>query len=364
MYMIFRKLFKEEWKSPDDAFYCKPPIHPLRGSYWCWLIQGDKSKPKIWIHISFFGVKNTINGVTSHDGYSDDGKLRTLATCWYVKNNKLIDYFLENSVTTVNKKSFTCKTESGFIIKLENSLPNYTLSLEKDGKKILKCISKGSDLNVKPKIYEKDYNTKSFLSKDKKSYWMVSETIRLPIIAKSTNLFTDAKCNFFGEKFNGLAYAEKYHGIGPPVPWKYMISDLKDGSRLRFFWVYQNFMTSKHDLSFTFDCVAAKKKYFFENLDNVEFIFLDKNKRNPKQLLSPKSKYIKIKGSNDEDQKIEILAEIVNGHVYRYDKWILHSNYNQFILKLKEVKVFDGKKKIKINTKDAHSYGEFVDLKV
>ena len=360
--MISRKILGKEWKTLDDAFYSKPPISPLRGSYWCWLMQGKGDRPKIWFHVSFFGVKNKINGVDVDDRYLEDGSLKTLITSWYIKNNKVVDYFLEDSRTVVGKNSMICKSKSGYVLKLDGHLPNYNLTLEKNGKKIFFCASSGKEFDGKPVIYKKDYNTKSYLTDDKKSYWMVSETIRLPVIAKSTNVFTDAKCNFMGEKFSGMIYAEKYHGFGPAVPWKYAIFDLKDGSRIRFFWVFKNIRESKHDLSFAFDCVPTGKKYFLENFGNVKFSFLDEKMKNSSEKLLPSSKYILVRGKNQEGDSMEMLAEIVNRHAYRYQKWFLCSNYNQFILRLKKVNFFEKGKRVVVNPKGAYGYGEYTDI--
>jgi hypothetical protein len=360
--MIWRWFLGKEWKTLDDAFYYKPPISPFRGSYWCWLVQGFENNPKIWLFVSFMGVKNKVNGVETYDGYCDDGTLKTLMGSWFIKNNKLTDFFLEHGLTTINKNSLVTRSKTGFEIKLHGHHPNHTLSLEKNGKKIFECINKSLEFDVEPIIYRQDYNTKSYLTKDKKSYWLLSETVRLPVIAKSTNLFTNADCEFFGEKFNGITYTEKYHGFGPPVPWKYTIFDFKDGSRFRFFFAYGNVIKSIHDLSFTFDCASTNKKYFFEKLNNIKHYYLDQNMKNPHENFCSISRFVFVKANNENKVRIELLAEIMNNHVYKYNKWFLYENYNQHILKLKKMKLFEGKREIRIDTNNAIGYGEYVNI--
>jgi hypothetical protein len=360
--MLWRWLLGKEWKSLDDGFYSKPPISMLRGSYWCWLVQGFGNSPKIWIFVSFMGVKNKVNGVETNDGYCDDGNLNTLMGSWFVKDNKVTEFFLEKSLTTINENYFTSKSISGFKVKLQSHHPNYTISLEKNGEKILKCINKSLEFDVEPTVYKKDYNTKSYLTKDKKSYWLLSETVRLPVIAKSTNLFTNADCEFFEKKFKSIIYTEKYHGFGPPVPWKYAIFDFKDGSRFRFFYAYKNVIKSPLDLNFTFDCASTNKKYFFEDLGNIEYYYLDKDMKNPHENFCSISRFIFVKGKNDTGERIELLAEIVNKHLYKYNKWFLYENYHQLILKLKKIKFVEKGTEIKIDPNDAVGYGEYVDI--
>jgi hypothetical protein len=363
--MLWRWLLRKEWKSLDDAFYSKPPINPLRGSYWCWLIQDFNKSPKIWIFITFMGTKNIINGVKSNNFYNNYNSLSTLMGSWFVRNNKITDFFLENSLTEIKHNNMITKSESGYELELSGFHPNYKLSLIKGKKKILECTSKSLDFNNKPDhIYEKSYNTKSFLTNDKKSYWLKSETIRFPMVVKFTNLFTNVDCKFFENKFHGIAYTEKNHSLGLPMPWKYTIFDFEDGSRFRFFWSHKSIIKTPSDLDMTFDCIPTNKKYFFNNENDVEYFYLNKNVRNPHENFCNSSKFIVIKAKNKDGVRIELVAEILNRHLYRYTKWLFHENYNQFILELKKIKIFEKRKEIKININNSVGYGEYVNITV
>jgi len=361
--MLWRSVLGKQWKSLDDAFYSKPPINLLRGSYWCWLIQGFKNEPKVWIVISFIGVKHNINGVQSNNSYSGKNQLNTIMGSWYVKNNKVTDLFLEKSITKINSDTMTTRTESGFELKLCGSHPNYKLSLRNGKKKIFECLSKSLPFTNKPShVYEKSYNTKSFSTNDNKSYWLLSESVRFPQIVKYTNLFTNVDFEFFGRKFHGISYTEKNHNFGPAMPWKYTIFDFKDGSRFRFFWSYKSIIRTPSDLDMTFDYTLKNKKYFFDDEKQLDYFYLEKDMKNPHEIFCGNSKFLVIKATNRDNVRIELTAEILNRHVYNYNVWFLYQDYHQLILKLRNFKIFEKNKQIKINSKNAVGYGEYVNL--
>jgi len=360
--MIWNWILGKEWQSLDDAFYSKLPINPLRGSYWSWLIQGFKENPKIWLLVSFLGVKNTVNGVTTHDGYRNDGNLNTLMGSWFVKNNKVTDFFLERSLTIVNKNSLMSKSRSGFELKLHGKHPNYVLTLENKGDRILECKSNSLEFDVEPVRHKKKYGTKSYWTSDKKSYWFLSDNIRLPVLTRATNLFTNVDCKFLGDKFRGITYAERANCFGPPIPWKYGIFDFEDGSRFRFFFAYKNIFKTHYDLTFTFDCASTNKKYYFEDMHKTRYFYLDQNMKNSHLKFCPKSEFIVIKSENENREKIELVAKIKYEYVYKYRKWLLYENYHQLILELEKINLFEGGKEVDIDTKNTIGYGEYVNI--
>lgn len=360
--MIWRKIFGEEWHTLNDAFYSKPDKGFIKGSYWSWLLQGKENQPKIWIFCYHIAAQHYLNGVKSIATHTKGKSFGTMLACWYFDKGKMKDLFAEQSMTTVEKNKMISKTKKGYELELSGSFPRFNLFLRKDNKTILKCKSKKVDFSKsKPVQYKESWNTKSFLDEKNNAYWLMSESIRVPQIVKYTNLFNYCDVNFMGKKFSAMSYSEKNHTMGPPVPWKYAIFDLKDGSRFRFFWSFKSPLRTPSDLDLTLDCAKTKKKYFFHNFKDLEFHYLDKNKKKGDKF-TPSTKYIVLKNKDKNGVKMELLAEVMSYHSYKYTYGIIGMDYIQILHKLKKLEIIDNGKKIKMNPKDSFGYGEFVDF--
>ena len=359
--MISRMILGKEWKSLNDAFYDKPKKGLLRGSYWCWLLQGRGNSPKIWLMVTHIAAKHTINGVESHATETDGKSFGTMTTCWYYDRGKMHDLFIEKSTTTIRGKKMTSRTDSGYVLELSNDIPNYRLVLKKGDKTIMTCKSRKADFSkCDPVRYEDSLNTKSFLDKRNKAYWLLSESIRIPQIVKYTNMFTFADVRFKGRKFTALSYTEKNHNIGPAMPWKYAIFDLKDGSRFRFFWSFKSFLKSPSDLDMTFDCVKTGKKYFFNDTSKLNYHYLD-GKGRRSDVFGKSTKSLVIRSVDENGAKIDIVADVIGSHTYEYRIGI-GMVYVQILRRLKKIEITDGGRKIRIDPKGSYGYGEYVNF--
>jgi hypothetical protein len=332
---FWRYLLDDEWKDTSPFFLNKPERY-LGGVYWFWLFAPfGLSAPKLMIQFTRMGPPHEVNGVKTDDKIFGKNGFKGMTSCWYYENGKINDLFIEQCVVKLGKGEIHATTKSGYEISLVGSVPSYNFRITK-GKRIIADIrNNGSNLDSSTKfVYDNAFNKKSYFSKDRVAYFLFDETIRFPQVLKLLNVFSSFGGKILGKKVRGISYSERNATLGAFAPWRYLIYDFKNGSKLRFFCIPKPITNNKANFDFTFDYSKNKKKYVFTSGKSV-YLTADKKER---KILDKYVKYILVTGTNGEHD-VEILSEIVANHCYSYSSLGFAANYYQIIPKIKYLKI-------------------------
>jgi|GEM_PF-2980943 len=355
---IYRYLFGKEWIS-TDVFYKNEPAHKLGGSYWFWLFSSTKDDgPKVMLKITRMGINYKMDNLPVKNKLLKNNSFIGLVSCLCFTDGKAKKLFSEQCEVNFSEKELIAKTDSGLTVIVNGEIPNYSMSVKKSGKEILTASSSGSAPNKAKKIVHSNaFNKYSCFSEDKSTYYMFEETVRCPHLVKLLNVFSKFKASFSGEKFDGIAYAERNSALGAFAPWRYCIYDFEDGAHFRFFWIPK--APTKNPANFECFFDHNNKRYQFTS-GKSEYFDVDWNKLGK---FSDSVKYIKVNCTNGKES-VEVISEIDSQYTFKYSSIGFDSNYSQIILKLKKLEIIGENLKItNSNLGKSVGYGEHVTLK-
>lgn len=327
-----------EWDNMDHALYSVNRMKLLNGAYWFWLMSDyNKDNPgMLQVLISRGAVDYNLNNKRFTNKQFDDEKFSCYCGIWQYRDGEVSDLVHDNCTCTVRNGQFSCITDSGTQVSISGSSPNYEL-LVKDGDNVVTDFrSVSSNFNGKyvqnPLV---TYPSKMAFSKDFDLYARNSRGFQYFIASKMSDIFGSCEGELFQKEFSGSFWLERALGFGSTIPWKIVMVNFSDMSRLWYRYFPSRILNYGTPLEFIFDDMVTKKRYHFNDMtfeytgDNME----------PTRKFGVDVDTIHVTGTGEQGEKISFRIRILGRHLYEYSLMGGKFNYNQLVLEVEDIAV-------------------------
>ncbi len=325
-----------QWGNMDEAIYSVHRLKLLNGAYWFWLMSDyDKKDPRmLQVLISRGAIDYTLNGKRFTNKQIDDETFSCYCGIWQYRNGKLSDLVHELCTCTVKNGDFKCETKSGYQISIKKSFPYYDMEIRNRNTVVTKFSSTSTEFKdeyVQNPLVR--YHSLMAFSEDFDAYARNSRGFQYFIASKMSDLFGTCRGMLFNRDFHGSFWLERELGFGFTLPWKIVMLNFTDRSRMWFRYFPSRILNYGAPLEFIFDDMVTKKRYHFHDMT----FNYSGNGKCSKMKFSPSIDTIHVIGKGKEGEKIELTAKILDRHLYRYDVSKMKFNYFQLVLDIEKV---------------------------
>ncbi len=327
-----------QWNTMDEAIYSVHRLKLLNGAYWFWLMSDyDKENPHmLQVLISRGAIDYTLNEKRFTDKHIDDETFSCYCGIWQYRDGEVSDLVHELCTATVKDGKFECETDSGYQISIKNSFPYYDMEIRDENSIVTKFSSTSTEFKdgyaQNPLV---DYPSLMAFSENFDAYARNSRGFQYFIASKMSDLFGTCKGMLFDKDFYGSFWLERALGFGSTLPWKIVMLNFNDRSRMWFRYFPSKILNYGTPLEFIFDDMVTKKRYHFEEMT---FEYFTKGK-SAKMKFSNSIDTIHVTGKGKNGEKIDLTAKIAGRHLYQYDVLKMKFNYHQLVLEIENVAV-------------------------
>lgn len=327
-----------QWDTMDEAIYSVHRLKLLNGAYWFWLMSDyDKENPRmLQVLISRGTIDYTLNGKRFTNEQIDDETFSCYCGIWQYKDGEVSDLVHELCTCTVKNGDFECETDSGYQISIKKSFPHYDMEIQDNNNIVTKFSSTSAEFKdgyVQNPIVK--YTSLIAFSENFDAYARNSRGFQYFIASKMSDLFGTCKGMLFDRDFYGSFWLERALGFGSTLPWKIVMLNFNDMSRMWFRYFPSKILNYGAPLEFIFDDIVTNKRYhFYEMTFNYSA-----NGKSTKTKFSPSTDTIHVTGKGNEGEKVSLTAKIAGRHLYQYDVLKMKFNYYQLVLDIENVAV-------------------------
>jgi len=348
----------DEWETMDQAIYSTIKLKLLNGSYWFWLMSdyNHDNPSMLQVIISQGAVNYTLNNKKFICKHINDESFECYCGIWQYKDGEVRDIIHDNCSCTVRSGEFSCVTESGYHISISHTFPFYNLQVLKGNSMITKFqaistpFTRGYFQN--PAV---SYPSKMGFSDDFDAYARNSRGFQHIIASKMSDLFSTCKGTLFDRDFYGSFWLERALGFGSTLPWKIIMVNFNDRSRLWYRYFPSRILNYGTPLEFIFDDITTKKRYTF---NEMTIKYTGRN-------LSATEKFgasvdtVHLTGKGDRGETLHLDAKILGRHLYQYTILpVVKFNYNQIVLDINDLDIQADDNDLLQGKKTTLSYGE------
>ncbi len=345
------------WEDMDQAIYSVNKLKLLNGAYWFWLMSDyDQNNPRmLQVLVSCGALDYNLNDKHFTNKQSGDDKFTCYCGIWEYRDGKVSDLVHDSCDCTVTKGKFLCVTESGYEISITNSFPDYDMIVKNRDLVVTKFRSVSSKFKggyiQNPLV---SYPSGIAYSEDFDAYARNSRGFQHFYASKMSDLFATCDGELFGRDFQGSFWLERALGFGSMLPWKIVMVNFSDKSRLWYRYFPSKFLNYGTPLEFIFDDMVTKKRYHFSEM---KFEYTGSN-HGPTMKFSPDMDTIHLSASGDHGEKIRLTAKILDRHLYKYDVARIKFNYNQLVLEVEDIEAIVDGTDLMQGKEQTLSYGE------
>lgn len=346
-----------EWKNMDQAIYSVNKLKLLNGAYWFWLMSDyNKNDPRmLQVLISRGAIDYNLNEKRFINRQLDPETFKSYCGIWQYKDGKLTDLVHDNCTCTVRPEKFSCVTESGYEISISNSFPYYDLQICQGQHTITSFSAESSKFNGKymqnPLVRYPSYIA---FSEDFDAYSRNSRGFQYFIASKMSDLFGACRGMLFDREFYGSFWLERALGFGTTLPWKIVMVNFSDKSRLWYRYFPSKILNYGTPLELIFDDMKTKKRYSFHEMT---FKYTGKSKAATMKF-GPDVDTIHLTGRGDHDERLQLTAKILDRHLYQYNVAFVKFNYNQLALEILDIEIEANGEDLTLGKETTLSYGE------
>ncbi|MDO9517248.1 MAG: hypothetical protein Q7J10_04270 [Methanosarcinaceae archaeon] len=325
-----------QWDTMDKAIYSVDRLKLLNGAYWFWLMSDyDKENPRmLQVLISRGAIDYTLNSKRFSDEHIDDDTFSCYCGVWQYRDGEVSDLIHELCTCTVKDGDFNCKTDSGYQISIKKSFPYYDMEIRDKNNVVTKFSSTSTEFKdgyVQNPLVK--YPSLMAFSENFDAYARNSRGFQYFIASKMSDLFGTCKGMLFDRDFYGSFWLERALGFGSTLPWKIVMLNFNDRSRMWFRYFPSKILNYGTPLEFIFDDMVTKKRYHFQEMT----LNYSGNGECTKMKFSSSTDTIHVTGKGKEGEKISITAKILGRHLYQYDVLKMKFNYYQLVLDIENV---------------------------
>ena len=327
-----------QWDTMDEAIYSTNKLKRLNGAYWFWLMSDyDPENPRmLQVLISQGAIDYNLNNKRFTNKHIDDDTFSCYCGIWEYRNGKVSDLVHDNCTCIVKAGQFTCKTDSGYTISISKSFPYYDMLVEDANGEVTRFSSTSSKFSEgyfqNPLV---EYPSLIAYSDDFDAYARNSRGFQHFIASKMSDLFGTCKGELFGKEFDGSFWLERALGFGSTLPWKIVMVNFNDRSRMWFRYFPSKILNYGTPLEFIFDDMGTKKRYHFYDMT----FYYTANGTSTKMKFGPGVDTIHVTGQGKEGETVSLTAKILGRHLYQYDLAKMKFNYHQLVLDILDIAV-------------------------
>jgi hypothetical protein len=352
-------MVSSEWENMDQAIYSVNKLKLLNGTYWFWLMADySENDPKmLQVLISRSAISYTLNKKHVTCRQINDEQFKCYCGIWQYKDGKINDLVHDNCTCTVKPEDLSCVTESGYKISISHLFPYFHLEvLNGNGNKVITRFgSVSSSFNSgfiqNPLV---SYSSRIAFSDQFDAYARNSRGFCYFIASKMSDLFGTCKGSLFEHEFNGSFWLERALGFGSTLPWKIVMVNFSDKSRLWYRYFPSKFFNYGSPLEFIFDDMVTRKRYTFSEMT---FQYTGSNRPSTNKF-GPEVDTIHLTGKGNQGETIQITANILDRHLYQYTVALIKFNYNQIVLNIEDINIQACGKDLLLGKRSTLSYGE------
>lgn len=345
------------WEDMDQAVYSVNKLKLLNGTYWFWLISDyDQKNPRmLQLLVSCGAIDFNLNDKHFTNKYSGGDKFTCYCGIWEYRDGKVSDLVHDSCECTVKQGQFHCVTKSGYEISITNSFPSYDITVKNMDSVITNFRSVSSKFK---KGYVQNplvsYPSGIAYSEDFDAYARNSRGFQYFVASKMSDLFAACEGELFGRYFHGSFWLERALGFGSALPWKIVMVNFSDRSRLWYRYFPSKVLNYGTPLEFVFDDMVTKKRYHFSEM---KFQYTGKNHTTTMKF-GPDVDTIHLSASGDRGERIHLTATILDRHLYRYDVAKVKFNYNQLVLAIDVIEAVVDGTDLMLDKEKTLGYGE------
>ncbi|MCL7415765.1 MAG: hypothetical protein M8349_06875 [ANME-2 cluster archaeon] len=346
-----------QWNTMDEAIYSVNRLKLLNGAYWFWLMTDyEKENPSmLQVLISRGAIDYNLNDKRFTNRHIADETFSCYCGIWQYRDGEVSDLVHDNCTCTVKPDQLTCETESGYTISLSKSFPYYDMLVHRGDDVVTRFCSTSSEFKEgyvqNPAV---KYPSLIAYSDDFDAYARNSRGFQYFIASKMSDLFGTAKGALFDRDFYGSFWLERALGFGSTLPWKIVMVNFNDRSRMWYRYFPSKILNYGTPLEFIFDDMVTKKRYHFHDMT---FHYTGSG-TSPTKKFSTQVDTIHVTGKGNEGESISLTAKILGRHLYQYDVAKAKFNYHQLVLDIEKIAVEVDGKDLMQGKEPTLSYGE------
>jgi hypothetical protein len=355
--MVKDWMVAEEWNNMDEAIFSVNKLKPLNGAYWFWLMSDyDNNNPRmLQVLISRGPFDYKLNNKRFINKQIDDERFDCYCGVWQYKDGKLTDLIHDNCTCIVTNNEFSCVTESGYEILISKSFPYYDMLLKNEHSEVTRFKSISTKFNGEymqnPLV---KYPSRIAFSEDFDAYARNSRGFQYFLASKMSDLFGTCQGELFDKVFDGSFWLERAFGFGSTLPWKIVMVNFSDKSRLWYRYFPSKILNYGAPLEFIFDDITTKKRY---HLNEMTFHYTGPD-QGPTKKFSDGVETINVTGKGELGERISIISKILGRHLYQYSIAGINFNYNQLVLEIENIEFEANGINLMKDKQTTLSYGE------
>lgn len=326
------------WATMDEAIYSINKLKRLNGGYWFWLMSDyDPDNPRmLQVLISQGAIDYNLNSKRFTNRYIDVETFSCYCGIWQYREGKVTDLVHDNCTCTVRPGQFTCETDSGHTISISGSFPYYEMLVQDEHVEVTRFRSTSSKFNNEyfqnPLV---NYPSLISYSDEFDAYARNSRGFQYFIASKMSDLFGTCRGELFDRDFYGSFWLERALGFGSTIPWKIVMVNFNDSSRMWYRYFPSKVFNYGTPLEFIFDDMVTKKRYHFYDMT----FNYSSNGTSTKRKFGPAVDTIHVTGKGKEAETMNLTARILDRHLYQFDVAKVKFNYFQLVLDIENVAV-------------------------
>jgi hypothetical protein len=327
-----------QWGTMDEAIYSLNKLERLNGAYWFWLMSDyNPDNPRmLQVLISQGAIDYNLNNKRFTNKHIDAETFSCYCGIWQYRDGKVSDLVHDSCICTVKPGQFTCETDSGYNISISKSFPYYDMTVQDENGEVTSFSSTSSKFNREhfqnPLV---KYPSLISYSDDFDAYARNSRGFQYFIASKMSDLFGTCKGELFERDFFGSFWLERALGFGSTLPWKIVMVNFNDRSRMWYRYFTSKILHYGTPLEFIFDDMVTKKRYHFYDMT----FYYTADGTSTKMKFGPHVDTIHVTGKGKQDETLTLTARILGRHLYQYDVAKVKFNYYQLVLDIENVAV-------------------------